>query len=60
MKDEGVVMRGRGCVDQQIFTMKMVVEKFHELVKKLFEKGYDRLDREGLLYVLRTIEVPYL
>ncbi len=54
MDDEkGGFQKGRGCVDQ-IFALKILVEKYQEKERKLFaaftdlEKAYDRIDRKGL------------
>ncbi len=50
---QGGFWKGRGCVDQ-IFAMKILVEKYLGKDKKLFaafmdlEKAYDRVDRKGL------------
>src|ERR1041384_409583 len=50
-------MKGRGCVDQ-IFTLRMIVEKCLDVGKKVFavfvdlEKAYDRVNRRELCQVL--------
>ncbi len=51
--NQGGFLKGRGCVDQ-IFAMKILVEKYLEKDRKLFaafmdlEKAYDKVDRKGL------------
>ncbi len=51
--EQGGFRKGRGCVDQ-IFAVKILVEKYLEKDRKLFaafmdlEKAYDRIDRKGL------------
>jgi len=50
-------MKGKGCVDQ-IFTLRMIVEKCLDVGKKVFavfvdlEKAYDRVNRRELWQVL--------
>ncbi len=59
---QGGFRKGRGCVDQ-IFAVKILVEKYLEKDKKLFaafidlEKAYDRVDRKGLWDTLRVYGV---
>ncbi len=51
--EQGGFRKGRGCVDQ-IFAVKILVEKYVEKDRKLFaafmdlEKAYDKVDRKGL------------
>ncbi len=60
--EQGGFGKGRGCVDQ-IFAVKMLVEKYLEKDRKLFaavmdlEKAYDRVDRKGLWDTLRVYGV---
>ncbi len=60
--EQGGFRKGRGCVDQ-IFAVKMLVEKYLEKECKLFaafmdlEKAYDRVDRNGLWDTLRVYGV---
>ncbi len=57
-----VFQKGRGCVDQ-IFALKIMVEKYLEKDRKLFAafmasvKAYDRVDRKGLWDTLRVYGV---
>ncbi len=50
-EEQGGFIEGRGCVDQ-IFTVKLLAEKYIEKRKKLYaafvdlEKTYDRVDRK--------------
>ncbi len=51
--EQGGFWKDRGCVDQ-IFAVKILVEKYQEKDRKLFaafrvlEKAYDTVDRKGL------------
>ncbi len=60
--EQGGFRKGRGCVDQ-IFVVKILVEKYLEKNRKLFaafmdlEKAYDRVDRKGLRDTLRVCGV---
>ncbi len=60
--EQGGFRKGRGYVNQ-IFTVKMLVEKYLEKDRKLFtafmdlEKAYDRVDRKGLWDTLRVYVV---
>ncbi len=60
--EQGGFRKDRGCVDQ-IFAMKILVEKYLEKDRKLFaafmdlEKAYDRVDRKGLWETLRVYGV---
>ncbi len=51
--EQGGLWKGRECVNQ-IFAVKILVEKYLERARKLFaafkdlEKAYDRVDRKGL------------
>ena len=56
-EEQGGFREGRGCVDQ-VFTLRMIVEKFREKKKDLYmcfmdlEKAYDRVCREKMWLVL--------
>ncbi len=60
--EQGGFRKGRGCLGQ-IFTVKILVEKYLEKDRKLFavfmdlEKEYDRVDRKGLWDTLRVYGV---
>ncbi len=60
--EQGGFRKGRGCIDQ-IFAVKILVEKYLEKDRKLFaafvdmEKAYDRVDRKGLWDTLRVYGV---
>ncbi len=60
--EQGGFQKGRGCVDQ-IFAVKILVEKYLEKDRKLFaafmdlEKAYDRVDRKSLWDTLRVCGV---
>ncbi len=62
--EQGGFRKGRGCVDQ-IFAVKMLVEKYLEKDRKLFaafmdlEKAYDRVDRKGLWDTLRVYHMRW-
>ena len=61
-EEQGGFREGRGCVDQ-VFTLRMVAEKYREKKKDLFlcfmdlEKAYDRVCRKKLWSVLRSYGV---
>ncbi len=60
--EQGGFRKGRGCVDQ-IFAVKILVEKYLEKDRKLFaafmdlEKAYDRVNRKGLWETLESVWV---
>ncbi len=60
--EQGGFRKGRGCIDQ-IFAVKILVEKYLEKERKLFatfmdmKKAYDRVDMKGLWDTLRVYGV---
>ncbi len=60
--EQGGFQKDRGCIDQ-IFAVKILVEKYIEKDRKLFaafkdfEMAYDRFDRKGLWNTLRVYGV---
>ena len=56
-EEQGGFREGRGCVDQ-VFTLRMLTEKYREMKRDLFacfmdlEKAYDRVCRDKLWYVI--------
>ena len=61
-ENQGGFREGRGCVDQ-VFTVRMIAEKFKEKKKNLYlcfmdlEKAYDRVCRKKMWSVLKDYEV---